>query len=228
MRPLVHDFTAATVLVVGGGAVGARKARYFAAEARVIVVSPTFADADFGGAERVRAAPRTDDADAWLDRTDPALVVAATDDPAVNAAFERAAHERDVLSNRADRRGERDPGAVVVPATVEEGPVTVAITTGGRSPALARELRQRIEGDVAGAGPLAAVLGALRPALEERGVSAQRRRAVARRVVTSDAVWKALGTPGRNADNVLREAIDEDDAAVTAALEDALTEVDVD
>ncbi|MFC6768071.1 NAD(P)-dependent oxidoreductase, partial [Natrinema soli] len=39
MIPLLHDFTNATVLVFGGGHVGARKARRFAREARVLVVS---------------------------------------------------------------------------------------------------------------------------------------------------------------------------------------------
>ena len=62
MIPLLHDFTGTTVLVVGGGRVGARKARRFAREARVVVVSPAFVDdADFGGAERVRAALDPDD-----------------------------------------------------------------------------------------------------------------------------------------------------------------------
>jgi hypothetical protein len=39
MIPLLHDFTGATVLVFGGGTVGARKARRFASEADVVVVS---------------------------------------------------------------------------------------------------------------------------------------------------------------------------------------------
>ena len=46
MIPLVHDFTGRTVLVLGGGAVGARKAQRFATEAHVVVVSPAFADGD--------------------------------------------------------------------------------------------------------------------------------------------------------------------------------------
>jgi precorrin-2 dehydrogenase/sirohydrochlorin ferrochelatase len=227
MELLGHDFTDETVLVVGGGSVGARKARHFST-ARVVVVSPAFADAAFGDAHRIRAAPSPEDADAWLDRTDPALVVAATDDPAVNAAFERAAHDRGILSNRADRRGERERGSVVVPATVEDGPVTVAISTGGQSPALARELRQRIEADIAGVGGLATFLGALRPALEAHGVPAARRRSVARSLATSDAVWKAFESPGQTPDNVIREAVGVDDEAVGAAIADALRGVAVD
>ncbi len=49
MIPLYHDFSDETVLIFGGGPVGARKARRFAAEARVVVVSPEFGNRDFGG-----------------------------------------------------------------------------------------------------------------------------------------------------------------------------------
>ena len=144
MIPLLHDFEGQTVLVVGGGRVGARKARRFAREADVVVLSPDFADADFGGAERVRASPDPGAVGEWVDRTDPALVVAATDDEAVNDAVAAAARERNSLVNRADQAGERDPGSVVVPATVRDAAVVVAVATGGRSPALSRALRERI------------------------------------------------------------------------------------
>jgi precorrin-2 dehydrogenase/sirohydrochlorin ferrochelatase len=64
--PLLHDFTGEVVLVFGGGPVGARKARRFGREARVVVLSPAFADRVFepderrdrdAGVELVRAAP---------------------------------------------------------------------------------------------------------------------------------------------------------------------------
>ncbi|MFC6729041.1 NAD(P)-dependent oxidoreductase, partial [Natronoarchaeum mannanilyticum] len=55
MIPLLHDFSGATVLVVGGGSVGARKARRFAREADVIVLGPDFGDREFGDSELVRA-----------------------------------------------------------------------------------------------------------------------------------------------------------------------------
>ncbi|MFB6302966.1 MAG: bifunctional precorrin-2 dehydrogenase/sirohydrochlorin ferrochelatase [Haloferacaceae archaeon] len=197
MIPLAHDFTDETVLVFGGGPVGARKARRFAAEARVVVVSPDFADADFGGAARVRAAPAPDEVAAYLDDHDPALVVAATDDPDVNAAAARAAGERGTLVNRADRSGgDRDATDVAVPAAVEDGDVTVAVSTGGSSPALARHLRERIEDGVAGAGAVAAASGALRERYRDAGVAPDERRAAVRAVVRADAVWEAAREDG--------------------------------
>jgi len=189
--PLVHDFDGETVLVFGGGTVGARKARRFAREARVVVVSPTFADADFGDSEFVRAAPDPDGVPAWLDAADPALVVAATDDAALNAAIERTATERGLLVNRADRSGGRGRGSVVVPATVDDGPVRVSVTTSGTSPAVSRHLRRELESVVDGAGGVATVVGERRAALKERSVDPDRRRAAIRAVAASEAVWTA-------------------------------------
>jgi len=211
--PLIHDFEGEVVLVFGGGTVGARKARRFAREARVLVVSPAFADADFGDSEFVRAAPAPEDVAAWLDAADPALVVAATDDEALNAAVEEAATGTDVLVNRADRSGGRRRGSVVVPATVEDGPVGVAVTTSGTSPAVSRHLRRELASAVDGAGTVATVVGDLRTELKARDVDAAERRAAVRAVAESDAVWTVArgGSADRVrevAERVLDEALD--------------------
>jgi precorrin-2 dehydrogenase/sirohydrochlorin ferrochelatase len=197
MLPLYHDLDGERVLVFGGGHVGARKARLFASEADVLVVSPSFASADFGGAERVRAEPTGDEIDSWLERVAPALVVAATDDDALNARIEATARERGVLVNRTDTHGERDPGSVVVPATIRDDPVVVGIATGGASPALSRYLRERVEDEFDGAGAMAELTGAIREDLQARGVGPARRREVVRAVVRSSDVWTTLrtGTP---------------------------------
>ena len=208
MLPLLHDFTGTTVLVVGGGRVGARKARRFAREARVVVVSPDFApDAEFGDVERVRAALSPDDVGDWLDRVDPALVVAATDDGALNEAIEAAAKSRNVLVNRTDTHGDRDPGSVVVPATVRDDPVVVAISTGGASPALSKYLRETLEADIEGAGAMAELTGRIRDELQSRAVPPETRRTVVRDVVRSPDVWTALRTGNPNLRQIAREVV---------------------
>ncbi|OVE85377.1 precorrin-2 dehydrogenase/sirohydrochlorin ferrochelatase family protein [Natronolimnobius baerhuensis] len=212
MIPLLHDFTGQTVLVVGGGAVGARKARRFAREADVIVVSPEFADRDFGGATRIRAAPDPDEIDGWLERTAPALVVAATDDEAINEALESAAQARGCLVNRADRSGGRDPGSVVVPATVRDDPVVVAVATGGTAPTLSAYLRDEIEETVSGAGEMAMCLAELRADLKSQNVSPARRRKLLAAVTGSPELWTALrkGTP--KACQVIEDVLGEEDS----------------
>ena len=225
MIPLYHDFTGETVLIFGGGPIGARKARRFAEEAEVIVVSPAFDADDFGGAELVRARPAPDDVGAWIDRTAPALAVAATDDDRVNGTVAAAARERGILVNRADRSaatggdGEADAGShdpdthgppidVVVPATVTDGDVRVAISTGGRSPALAKHLRERIESEVDGAEGMAALTADLRGDLRSSDLAPSERRDAIRAVVRAPDVWKALRTgisnPRQEATRVIR------------------------
>jgi len=192
MIPLLHDLTDETVLVFGGGPVGARKARRFAAEADVVVVSPDFADREFGAAELVREAPDTDGIRAWVERTDPALVVAATDDADLNATAEAAAREVGALVNRADDHGEQTFGNVVVPATVRDDPVVLAVATGGTAPALSKHLREEFEREFAGAGAMADLAGELREELRAADMSAAERRDAVRTVVRSERVWKAL------------------------------------
>ncbi|TKX77534.1 bifunctional precorrin-2 dehydrogenase/sirohydrochlorin ferrochelatase, partial [Halorubrum sp. SD626R] len=151
----------------------------------------------------------------WIDRLDPVLAVAATDDETVNAAVETAADERDIMVNRTDVSTEpdtaRDANSVVVPATVEDGPVRVALSTGGASPALAKALRERIETEIEGAGAMASLSGELRTELKRRDIAPETRREAIRRVVRSDGVWKAL-QKGRSygrkeADSVIEEVL---------------------
>lgn len=199
MIPLVHDLSEETVLVVGGGPVGARKARRFATDAETVVLSETFADAAFGAADRVRMRVTPETASEVIGRVDPAVVVTATDDSSLNDALATAARERDILLNRADEAGDRDADSVVVPATVRDDPVAVAITTSGRSPALSRYLREQIEDEIDGAGEMAELSATLRADLKAEGVSPTERRDAIRAVVRSQAVWKALRTGDTNA-----------------------------
>jgi precorrin-2 dehydrogenase/sirohydrochlorin ferrochelatase len=210
--PLYHDFGDETVLVFGGGPVGARKARRFAEEAHVVVVSPAFADREFGGAELVREAPDAEGVRDWIGRVEPALVVTATDDADLNAAAASAAREAGALVNRADRSGsDRDVDSVVVPATVEDGSVSVAISTGGASPALAKHLREQIEADIADAGAMAELTADLRAALKTRDMTARERRDAVRAVVRSPSVWKGLrrgkSKARREAQRVIRNTV---------------------
>ena len=129
-------------LVVGGGAVGERKvADLMAAGARVTVVSPTLTPelAALAGQGEIRYLPE-DFTEAQVEGM--ALVMAATDNPEVNAAVSAAAQARAIWVNVAD-----DPEhcTFIVPAQVRRGELTLAISTGGASPALASQLRQELQ-----------------------------------------------------------------------------------
>jgi precorrin-2 dehydrogenase/sirohydrochlorin ferrochelatase len=202
MIPLLHDFGGETVIVFGGGPVGARKARRFAEEARVLVISPEFCDRSFepnerrnpeAGVELIREAPGPEEVAEYVEQTQPALVVAATNVDKINAAAARAANTSGALINRADEHGSREAGSIVVPATVRDGPVLAAVATGGRAPALSKYLREHVEEELDGAGAMAELLGELRDEFQ-REMPPKRRRAAIRAILANDGVWKHLGT----------------------------------
>ena len=125
------------VLVVGGGAVAAAKARgLLEAGADVHVVARDVGDA-------LRALPVT-----WEERPyrrgDVAghrYVVACTDDADVNQAVFDDAEAANVFVNAAD-----DPArcSATLPARLDRGPLLVTVSTGGHSPALAAWVRDRL------------------------------------------------------------------------------------
>ncbi len=127
-------------LVVGGGEVGWRKARALAdCGARVTVVGERFCRG-LRRSRRVRRLARrfrpSDLRGVWV-------VVAATDDRALNRAVAERAHRQGLLVNVVD-----DPGAgnFIVPAQFTRGRLTVSISTEGASPLLARKIKERLSG----------------------------------------------------------------------------------
>lgn len=140
--PLFLDLRGRRVVVVGGGGVARRKmAALLEAGARVRLVAPRLvhelqAEVDAGRLDHLPEPfhPGHLD-DAWL-------VVAATDDEAVNTAVAEAANARRVWANVVDDVAR---SSVQVPARVERGPLQVAISSGGGAPMLARHLRETLE-----------------------------------------------------------------------------------
>jgi precorrin-2 dehydrogenase/sirohydrochlorin ferrochelatase len=125
-------------LVVGGGPVAARRAQGLSrAGARVTVVAPRTApaiDAD-PALEVVHRPYRRGEVTGYH------LVMTATGDPDVDGAVVEDAIAEGIWVSSADQA---TPGTVHLPAVHREGPVTVAVSTGGASPAMARWLRDRL------------------------------------------------------------------------------------
>jgi len=124
-------------VVVGAGPVGSRRARTLAdAGAEVVVVAPHTDPAldELVASGRVELVRRTFDPG---DVAGAVLVVAATGSSEVDRAVEVAAHEAGALLNAA---GDSSRSDLAFPATVRRGPVTFAVSTGGRSPSTARWL----------------------------------------------------------------------------------------
>jgi precorrin-2 dehydrogenase/sirohydrochlorin ferrochelatase len=142
--PLFLALSKRPVLIVGGGAVGARKAAgLLQAGARVTVVSPAF-DAAFAklkGLTKIRAAYSTSHVRhrKWI------LAFAATDVAAVNARVQKDATAAGILCCRCDdpARGDFANGAAEC-----IGDVIVSISTGGASPSLAMRIQEQAVGGI--------------------------------------------------------------------------------
>jgi precorrin-2 dehydrogenase/sirohydrochlorin ferrochelatase len=182
--PMMVDLAGRRCLVVGGGRVAERKvALLLDCGAEVEVVSPAATPkiADLAARGAIRLARRTV-RPADLDRA--FLVFAATDDAQVNQSVAHEVRKAGGLVNVADA-----PEACnfLVPSVVRRGDLTITISTGGGSPALAKRLRQRLEATI---GPeyeaFLAALRELRARAQQAISDPTERQALYRRAVDSD------------------------------------------
>ena len=204
--PLSLKLDGQPVLVVGGGEVARRKIELLvAAGADTEVVAPEVsADLRAYCAERninvTSRAFRAADVDGRL------LVVAATNDEAVNEHVHRLCVRAKVLVNCVDD-GERS--TALFPAIVDRGAVTVAISTGGASPTLARRLRELIEGVLpSNLGALADYLASRRERLKSLLPDVGERRRFWDRAIDSDLAALAARGDVAAADERLADAVD--------------------
>ena len=147
-------------LVIGGGRVGERKVQGLLAHgAKVKVISPELSE--------VLSALLRDGAIDWLarlyqegDLAGAFLVIAATDDPAVQERIHAEAEARNILLNVADVPKWCN---FILPATARRGDLAISVSTAGKSPALASTLRQGLEAQFGQEyGVLVDILGSLR------------------------------------------------------------------
>ena len=129
-------------VVIGGGRVGLEKIRgLLHCEAEVVVVAPEVEPEVRELAEGNQITWREKRFDG-SDLDGALLVIAATADTDVNTAVYEAAQDRDMLVNVVDV-----PAlcSFVLPAIARRGPIAVAVSTSGASPALAKRLRREID-----------------------------------------------------------------------------------
>ena len=193
-------------VVVGGGDVATRKVEMLRrARAHVEVVSPDLG-ADLARLTRegeiVHVAARF-----AAERLDGAvLVIAATDDQAVNEAVHAAAVARGIPVNVVDQ-----PRlcTFAMPAIIDRSPVLVAISTGGTSPVLARLLRARLESLIpARLGRLAALGEQFRSLVKRRILHPESRRLFWERIFGGPVAELALAGQDDRARAALLQALE--------------------
>jgi precorrin-2 dehydrogenase/sirohydrochlorin ferrochelatase len=190
-------------VVVGAGKVAERKvAGLLGSGAQVTVIGPSQTEQLLAWAQ-AGAITLISRRYCYGDLAGAFLAVAATDDSVVNQTVCDEARAGGCLINSVEHPERSD---FVVPAVVRRGDVSIAISTGGASPALARHLRRRVEQVI---GPeyasVAALLAELRPILSEQFPDDSARSAAVEHLLAS-CLFDRLGE--RAEDTAMRRALE--------------------
>lgn len=206
--PIFMNLKDRPALVVGGGTVAARKAELLLlAGAKVTVIAPRV----HGEMQRMIEAGRVQ----WREQLfgpgivrDFRIVIAATDNESVNRLVFEECERHAIPVNVADQP---ELCSFILPSIVERGSITIAVSTGGRSPILARLLKTRLETLIpAGFGVLADLLGRYRNAVKARFAQLDERKQFWEQMLDGSLV--TLATSGRidEAERMIESALDGD------------------
>src|SRR5262245_30096570 len=194
------------VVVVGGGAVAERKVEsLLGTEASIKVISPEVTSRleALAKSGQIQLQSRTYAAG---DCAGAALVFSATDDESVSRAVFDEATAVGALVNTADKPVLCD---FLMPAVVRRGDIAVAVSTGGTSPGLAAQLRDKIATLI---GPeyaqLAELLAEVRPEIQRRISGEEQRKALHYRILNSDIIERLRLNDHEGAERRLREIIE--------------------
>ncbi|MCY4070625.1 MAG: bifunctional precorrin-2 dehydrogenase/sirohydrochlorin ferrochelatase [Chloroflexi bacterium] len=187
--PILLHLQDKQVAVIGGGRVATRKVKHLLGSgARVLVISPVISTellglANEGQIELIHSEYRRD----MLNEHMPFLVIATTDDDAVNQIVAQDAHRIRALTNVAN--GSSDDSDFSNMAVIDRSPLIVALSTNGASPAMLRGLKKQLEGAIGDEyAILGEWLGQLREPLKSQLDSQMARGALYRRILDSDVL----------------------------------------
>jgi precorrin-2 dehydrogenase/sirohydrochlorin ferrochelatase len=186
--PISLDISNKRCTVIGGGDVAERKVRRLLdCGARVTVVgkriSPKLKDLKARKRiEHIASDYRSECVSGSF------IVIGATDNIRVNGRIYRDAKKEGILVNIADDPEHCD---FILPSLLERGDLTISVSTGGKSPALARKLRMELEGRYGHEYEiLIRIMGMLRKRVIRRGHSSEENRELFEAVVNSNILEK--------------------------------------
>lgn len=186
MLPLFLDLVGKRIVVFGGGEVGFRKASYFASEARVAVISLDFVKAFQNTQIELIRSDASSDPRPWIEGAD--FVVAATDDTELNGRICAIAIDLGKPCNRAD-----GISSFIIPSTVQKRNFTIAISTMGNSPAMARFLSLRVqEGLPEGCEDMVDLQRDMRVIAKRRIGQQSERERLLRMILEDNMIWEEL------------------------------------
>jgi uroporphyrin-III C-methyltransferase / precorrin-2 dehydrogenase / sirohydrochlorin ferrochelatase len=172
--PIFLDIRQQSCLVVGGGTTAARKVEILLrAGASITLVAPKLNEQVTQWVTEKRITHRQGHF-AASDLTNCILVIAATNDKAVNEQVSKLAQAQNIPVNVVDQP---ELCRFIMPSIIDRSPIQIAVSSGGASPVLARLLRARLETMVPAAyGQLAKFVARFRNKVKERLSFTERRR----------------------------------------------------
>jgi precorrin-2 dehydrogenase/sirohydrochlorin ferrochelatase len=184
--PVHLDINNRNCLVVGGGGVGTRKVKTLLdCGARVIVVSPEVSQQlrDLATSGEIKLEERSYKSE---DLNDMFLVIGATDDEKLNKQISSDADRLNTLCNIADRP---EVCNFILPSIVHRDDLVITISTSGKSPALAKELRKSLENQFGEEyGALLHLLGAIRKKLLQQAHEPEVHKPLFEQLINSDLI----------------------------------------
>jgi len=190
-------------LIVGGGEVAVRKAAVLLqAGATLRIVSPQLIDSFElpQGSEYIAERFQSAHLDGMT------LVIAATDDAAVNEQVSREAKLRKLPVNVVDNP---ELCSFIMPAILDRSPLVVAFSTGGASPVLARMMRGKLEALIPQAyGRLAAFAERFRDIIKQRIAEPAQRRIFWEDMLDGVVAEKVFAGDEQAAEAILRDKLD--------------------
>ncbi len=206
--PVCLDISNERCVVVGGGEVAERKViGLIECGAKVVLVARALTPElrvmkDAGKIEQVS----DDYEEEYLEGA--FLVIGATDRDDVNERISRDARDRGILVNVVDIPARCN---FIVPSVFRRGDLLVAVSTGGKSPALARRLREEIEERYGPEyGTLLEIMGDLRGKIIARGASSEENRKIFESVLDSDILRYIREEKGDRVREIIKDLTGED------------------
>ncbi|VVB89049.1 Precorrin-2 dehydrogenase [uncultured archaeon] len=200
--PLMLDLTGKEIVIFGGGAVGERKASFFSGMAEVTVISREFTPGltKLSGNGKIKLIKVNDLTDEEIRQKmkNAFIVIPATSDANFNERTASIAENSGKLVNRVD-----DMGDIIVPSVIRRGDIVIGISTLGRSPALSKFIRQRLEEIITPEfGLMARLQNEMREMLKSRVRDQKERSEILWNIINDDDVWNAFDESYEKAYNI--------------------------
>jgi len=204
--PLFHKLQGGRVLVVGGGEIALRKARLLADAGGVLRVVAPDVDGQLAALAREGGGEVLVRGYQAADLVGCRLVIAATDDPGLNAQVSADAQALSLPVNVVDA-----PAlcTVIFPAIVDRSPLVIAVSSGGDAPVLARLIRAKLEAWIPSAyGELAGLAARFRHKVKTLYPDVNQRRGFWETVFQGPIAERQLAGQGAEAERLLQAMVD--------------------